>query len=397
MKAVSWQMRLPFPWILALRYLKSARRDAYVSFLSLLAGGGIALGTAALLLVLSALNGLQELLRSDVLARTPHLELTLPAGVDPAPIATQLEAVEGVEEVRRLRRGRGWLLVGGRIVSAEIVGFEGSLPSFFAGAKGAGEGVWLGETVARSWGLETGDLVDLVSPRPSLTPMGPQPRIHRQPLVGTFQIGRTEQDAPRVAIPLAVAEKLLGGGVPLIELRTASLETALDLQPQIAALLPAGSRVASWKDLNRGLFFALRLEKVLMFVSVFLIVPIAAMALVTVLVLLVASKRSEIGILRAFGATGRDLRAAFLLLGSLLAGSGLLLGCALGLSGAVVLDRYHVLRPPGDAYFLDHVPLRIELPDVMVVVGVTALLALVSAAWAARRAAALEPVEALRR
>ena len=161
--------------------------------------------------------------------------------------------------------------------------------------------------------------------------------------------------------------------------------------------MPAGSRLQTWQDLNRGLFFALRLEKALMFVSVFLIVPIAAMALVTVLVLLVASKRTEIGILKAFGARSAELRSAFLLLGGLLASFGLGAGTALGLGGSWLLDHYRLLRPPGDIYFIDHVPFLIEGGDLAAVMLSTALLALGSAAWAARRAAAVAPLEALRR
>jgi len=396
----SWQMRLPFPAILALRYLRSARRDAYVSFLSLLAAGGIMVGTTALILVLAALNGLQDFLRTDVLKRTPHLEIALPSEAEAPAVLERLRSESGVVEARQLRRGRGWLTIGGRIVNVELVGFEGTLPRFFAGARGGGEigeGIWVGDTLALSWGLEPGELVDVVSPRPTLTPIGPQPRIHRLGLAGTFRTGRTERDTPRVALPLATAERLLGPEPRLVEVTTRGLDEALALAPRLAPLLPEGSRVATWKDLNRGLFFALELEKVLMFVSVFLIVPIAAMALVTVLVLLVASKRAEIGILRTCGATPRDLRSAFLLLGTILAGSGLVLGGVLGIGGAHLFDRYRLLRPPGDVFFLDHVPFEVAGGDLLAIFGATAVLALFSAVWAARRAAALEPVEALRR
>ena len=127
-------MRLPLPWLLALRYLKSSRRDAYVSLLSALATGGITLGVAALILVLSGLAGLQGVLRDDVLSRTPHLEIELPPEADAAALAEELRQVEGIHGARRILRARGWLLARGSAVDVEMVGYEGTLPHFFPGA-----------------------------------------------------------------------------------------------------------------------------------------------------------------------------------------------------------------------------------------------------------------------
>ena len=134
-----------------------------------------------------------------------------------------------------------------------------------------------------------------------------------------------------------------------------------------------------------------------MFVSVFLIVPVAAMALITVLVLLIASKRGEIGMLRAMGATAGELRHAFLGLGLALGAIGLGLGTALGVTAAWILDRYEVLTPPGDVYFIEHIPFVIQGQDLALVVGAAAGLMIASSIYGARRAALLEPVEALRR
>lgn len=393
----SWPMRLPFPWLLALRYLKSTRRDAYVTFLSVLAAGGIALGVAALLVVLAALSGLQHFLRRDVLSRTPHLEIELPPETAAADLVGRVASQPGVEAAHRILRGRGWLRAGGRVTPVEVLGFEGRLPHFFPDARGEGEGVWIGDLVAASWGLEVGDLVDLVSPRPTLTPFGPQPTVRQLRIAGTYRTGRTEDGERRLAVPLAAAERLFGDRQGRIEVRGARLEDAPELARRLAPILPPGSRVLTWQDFNRPLFFALRLEKALMFVSVFLIVPVAAMALITVMALLVSSKRGEIGMLQAMGATPADVRRAFRLLGTLLAGLGLGLGVGLGLGAAVLLDRFHLVKPPGDVYFIDHVPFRIEPFDLLAVVGATLVLTTLSTLVAARRAASLGTVEALGR
>nr|XP_061804848.1 lipoprotein-releasing system transmembrane protein LolC-like [Nerophis lumbriciformis] len=399
---LSWQHRLPLPATLALRYLRSARRDAYVSFLGLLAFGGVALGVAAMVLVLAALSGLQSFLRQDVMARTPHLEIELAAPDGETPNASttllaELGAVDGVVEVHRLLRGRGWVMADGQPQAVQLIGFEGNLPQFFADATGRAEGLYLSDRLAAVWGLSPGDPVQVVSPRPTLTPLGPQPRIHRLRLAGTFAAGQTEDHEQRLALPIETARRLLGDTGERLEVRAAGFDEALALAGPLRQRLPAGSRLRTWSELNRPLFFALRLEKSLMFVSLFLIVPVAGMALVTVLALLISSKRSEIGMLQAMGFGRRRVRRVFLLLGSGLALGGMLSGALLGIVGAKLLDRFQVLSPPGDVYYLQHIPFHIEAGDLLAVALATSLLTLSSTLWAARRAAALRPVEALRR
>ncbi|MDA8020240.1 MAG: FtsX-like permease family protein [Thermoanaerobaculia bacterium] len=395
-------MSLPVSGLLAVRYLKSARRDAYVTFLSLLAAGGIALGVAALVLVLAALSGLQAFLREDVLARTPHMEIELPDGTDPAPLIDDLGSREGVVAVHRLLRGHGWLLPGGGSwVDVAVVGFEGGVPTFFQQSREQQEdtladGVLVPESILYRYGLQRGSLVELASPRPTLTPLGPRPRLHQVRIAGVFTAGSTEENEARVAVPFELARSLFGSGRQRLEVRAGSLEEALELAPRLAIGLPDGAVLRSWKDLNRGLFFALQLEKRLMFLSIFLIVPIAAMALVTVLALLVSAKRGEIGMLHALGATPRQVERAFFGLGSLLAGTGLVLGGLLGVLGSVLLDRFQLVAPPGDVYFVTHVPFRLEGPDLFGIFGATLLFTLASAWVAARRASAFRPVEALR-
>ncbi len=391
---LAWQMTLPLPFLLALRYLKSARSEAFVTFLSALATLGIALGVTVLILVLAGLSGLQAFLRTDVMARTPHL-LVDASEDDAEGLAERLAAVPGVVEVRRLLRGRGWLLSEDRPLSVAVVGYEGELPRFFPDASSREPGLYVDSLTARRWGLQPGDVVEVVSPRPTLTPLGPQPRIHALELYGTFAVGRTEQNEHRIALPLETARRLFGARQTRYEVTAAGFEEALELAGRIEPLLGTGSELKTWKDLNRGLFFALRLERILMFASVFLIVPVAAGALVTVLGILISSKRGEIGMLQAMGAAPGDLRRGFLALGLLLAVSGLVLGLAGGIGGAWVLDRFELVRP-GEAYFIDYVPFCVEAADLVAVIVATLLLTVFSAVYAAHRAASHRAVEALR-
>lgn len=386
---------LGLPTLLALRYLRSTRKDAFITFLSAVCAGGIALGVAALVLSLAALSGFQQALRGEVLARTPQIDVQLPAGSDLGAARAAALAVPGVRGAHGELRGRGWLVLGGRAQGVEVVGFEGALPRSFPRPRGEGEGIYLGEALAQRHGVRAGDVVELVSPRPTLTPFGPQPRSTRLPIAGVFATGRTEQEE-RAAVPLARAASLLGGGDPRLEIEASDLDAALALAPALRAALPPGSRVRTWQDLNRGLFFALRLEKTVMFVAVFLIVVVAALALIADLALVIASKRGEIGILGAMGATPAALRNAFLALGGLLAGLGVTAGAGLGIGGAWVLDHYRLLALPRHVYFVDYVPFIVRPGDLAAILVLTAGLALVCAAYAARRAATLSPVEAMR-
>jgi lipoprotein-releasing system permease protein len=387
---------LPFPAVIALRYLRSTRKDAFVSFLSAVAAGGMALGVAALILALAALSGFQRALRGEILARTPHLEVELPPGADPAAAKARALAVAGVAGGQLVLHGRGWLLADGKAQAAELVGFDGAVPRSFPAAAGRAAGLYVGDALARRWGLRPGDVLDVVSPRPTLTPLGPQPRVRSLPLAGTFAVGKSEQEE-RAALPLQVARGLLGGDDLRLELETAGLDAALAVAPRVASALPPGSVVRSWRELNRPLFFALRLEKAVMFVAVFLIVVVAALALVADLALIVASKRAEIGMLGAMGAAPAALRRSFLLLGGLLAGLGTGAGAAVGGVGAWLLDRYRVVALPQRVYFLDYVPFHVRPTDLAAVLGLTMALALLASFYAAQRAASLRPVEALRR
>jgi lipoprotein-releasing system permease protein len=387
---------LPFPAILALRYLRSTRRDAFASFLSAVAAGGLALGVAALILSLAVISGFQSALRSELLGRTPQVEVELPAGADAEAAREAVRRVAGVVAVQIQVRGSGWVVEEGKVQPVELVGFDGEVPRSFPGAAGRPEGLYVPAALAARWGLATGQTLDVVSPRPTLTPFGPQPRVRSVPLAGTYEGGRTQEERERVALSRKVAESLLGTADRRLDVAAADLDAALAVAGRLPAALPKGSEVRTWKELNRPLLFALRLEKLVMFVAVSLIVLVASLALVADLALVISSKQSEIGILGTMGATPAALRQAFVLLGGLVAGSGMLVGTVLGVGGAWVLDRYRLLPVPG-VYFLDYVPFRVQAEDLALVLLLTFVLALGSSLYAAQRAAALDPVEALRR
>lgn len=386
-----------FPLALALRYLRSTRKDAFASFLSLVAALGIGLGVAALVLALAALTGMQKALRAEIVERTPALAITVPAGADVAEVAAAVARQAEVASVQRVLDGRGWIVAAGRAVPVAITGYEGELPVDFPGEDGRAAGLYVGSGTAARLGLVPGSIVTVVSPRPTLTPFGPQPRRVTLRMAGRFDSGRAEE-VPRIALPLDRAEALFGTARPKRLLAaTVDLDAALEVADRLRRELPAGSRVDTWRDLNRPLFFALRLEKSVMFVAVSLIVVVAALALVADLSLVAATKRRELGLLVAMGASVAQLRRAFFWIGAILGGAGALGGATLGAAVAVLLESTRAIRMPSDVYFLDYLPFSVPVSDMLLVMGVALALALLCAVHGANRATRFDPVLALKR
>lgn len=393
------RLDLPFPPSLALRYLRSTRRDAFVTFLSAVAAGGLILGVAALILALSALSGFHDVLLGEVRSHTPDLEVTPASNGDLESVEETLARQVEVAFAQQIVEGRGWIVSADRIRAVDIVGFEKRLPASFPA--GAGEsrqraGLYVGDRLMTVWGLQPGQIVDVASNLPTLTPFGPQPRLHRLAIAGSYVAARTEEQE-RIAIPLASAETLFDRPRRRLELELVPGASPEALARRLRQRLPPGSVVKTWRQLNRPLLFALHLEKTLMFVAVSLIVLVAALALIADLALIVSNKRPELGMLGAMGASSGQLRRAFLWLGGLLAAVATFTGAVLGVAAAVILDRTQLLSLSGNVYFIHYVPFHVRPLEVAEVILLATLLSVAGASFVARRAAALSPVEALRR
>jgi lipoprotein-releasing system permease protein len=390
---------LPFSLALALRYLRSTRKDAFVSFLSIVAAAGIGLGVAALVLALAALTGMQQALTGEILARTPAVEIQLPPGLERAAVEALAESIgrdPQVTSVQQALSGNGWIVAAGRVAPVALTGFAGTVPTQFPGAAGQVSGLYLGDREAARLGIAPASIVTIASPKPTLTPFGPQPRTVNLRVAGLFRSGKSEQQA-RAALPIDRAEQLFGADRPRrLFVGVTTLEAAAAVEGRLAAILPAGARVSTWKELNRPLFFALRLEKSVMFVAVSLIVAVAALALIADLSLIAANKRREIGLLVAMGGSQATLRAAFCWLGAMLGALGTFAGAVFGSLVAVVLDRARLIRMPGDVYFLDYLPFAVPVGDLAVIVAVTLAWALACSWYGAVRVARLDPMAALR-
>ena len=406
---------LSFSSMLAIRFLRSSRSGALITRLSGMTSAGLGLGVAALILALSVLSGFQTNLLDDELTRSPQLVVEGLKLSDLSQLQETMAGLSGIKSVQKLSRGRGWLIDSDEFRPVELIAFEKSLPSWFPEASRAGSGLvdetsksglWLSDRRARAWALRTGDKVQIVSPRATLTPIGrPIPMRRQLTVVGTWQEGR-DPETERAAGPWSLLGPLVGTGSTTldVELEDSAMaeKVAEALRLRVAALEQAGTSggqmtVKTWRDLNAGLLFVLRLEKALVFIAVFLIVMVASFALISALALILSAKQGEIGVLSAMGARPQALRAAFFQLGLLLTLAGASAGAALGISLAFILDRFELVHLPQGIYIVDYLPFLIRPFDLAVVLVACFGFATLSSIWAARRVGRLNPIEAIRR
>ncbi len=388
-----------FVWHVALRYFRSTRADAHIRVLSSLTAGGLAVGTAALVLALAALSGFQNHLLRDLAQHTPALQVELGGGADgaAASLVDRVTAVDGVAAAQELLYARGWLADRTGVWAVEVVGYEKTPPAWIPVEEAAVPGLIVPVSVALRMGLVVGGTARVVSPRPGLTPVGARPRMRTLPVAAIYDSGRAKYEDLPVLLPLEQAAALFAGGDRRLDLTLAPAADPEHVAADLRAEIPADEgTVTTWRQANRALLFVLRLEKSLVFSAVALIVAVAAFALLAALSLVLSSKRSEVGVLAAMGAPPARLQRLFLALGALLSVGGAGFGGAVGAGVAVLLDRFRVLSLPSDVYIVDYVPFLVRGRDVLVVVTSTIVFTGAASLLSARRASRLDPVEAMR-
>jgi lipoprotein-releasing system permease protein len=252
--------------------------------------------------------------------------------------------------------------------------------------------------MARLLGVIAGDPVTVISPKGALTAVGLVPKMRRYTVAGIVELGMHEYDSSLAFMSLPLAQEFAGLGTAVsgIDVKLDDPFDAKRVGAQIAAQLGFPYWIRDWMDMNRNLFAALQLEKLALFVIVTIIVLVAAFAIIGHLVLLVADKRKEIGILKAIGASSTMITAVFLAVGMSIGLVGTVAGAAVGLSLIWVQNTYKIIRLAGDVYQIDYLLMKLTWPDFLLVVGATLILSFLATILPARRAGALAPVDVLR-
>jgi lipoprotein-releasing system permease protein len=405
---------LPFELFLGLRYLRSAGQRANLSLFVWIGVGGVFLGVAALILVLAVMTGFQDSIRDKIIEANPHL---LIFQVGSAGLADADAVAERVRSVPGVRSATPFVLQpalftsgGGGAHGGLIRGVDLTNPNVLADLRShlrsgsldplqTGEGaLLLGAELARTLGVITGEAVTVISPKGALTAVGLVPKMRRYTVAGLVEVGMHEYDSTLAFMSLPMAQEFagLGSGVSGIDVKLLDPFDAKRVGAAIAAQLGFPYWMRNWMDMNRNLFAALQLEKLALFIIVTIIVLVAAFAIIGHLVLLVAEKRKEIGILKAIGASSATITAAFLAVGMIIGLVGTLAGAAVALTLIWVQNTYKIIRLAGDVYQIDYLLMKLTWPDFLLVVGATLVLSFLATILPARRAGALAPVDVLR-
>lgn len=391
---------MSFSWFIAKRYLWSKRRHPFVGVVSTISVLGILVGVAALVTVLAVMNGFDEELKSRLVGMRSHLVVEKDGVFDDAlAVSTRLRAVKGVKGVAPYVEGQALLQAGewgsGVLVRGIDPLAERSVTEFFKyltqGSLGRRpEGIVIGSEMAKRARLTLGSKLSLA------TQSTEKPAFFT--VEGIFSSGMYEFDANLVFLDIRNAQGVFGldGAVSGLSVAWKSAHQAERAKETLQRELGFPFFVRSWMDLNKTLFSALALEKLVMFLILALIILVACLNIAGSLTILVMDKTKDIGVLRALGASPADLMKIFALDGLMLGLAGAFTGLAVGLLLCFGLKEYKWLELPKEIYYVDHLPVSLDLRDAALVALTAVALSFVSALYPARMAGKLDPVKALR-
>ncbi|MBN9405547.1 MAG: lipoprotein-releasing ABC transporter permease subunit [Burkholderiales bacterium] len=415
--------RLSFETLLGWRYTRAgraARRNGFISFISGASMLGIALGVAALIVVLSVMNGFRKDVTDRMLSIISDVEVFAPDGgalLDPALTLAEVRRNPQVVGAAPYVGGQGLLARGEAMQGVMVRGIDPALepqvtevaaqlkntllPQLTPGSFG----ILLGNDLARKLGVMTGDTVTLIAPSGQVTPAGVVPRLKQMTVLGTFSSGHYEYDSALAMLNIQDAERIFRLEGPTgIRLKLRDKDQARAVADQLAASLSGNLLILDWTRQNSSWFAAVQLEKRMMFIILTLIVAVAAFNLVSTLVMTVQDKRADIAILRTLGASPASIMKIFVVQGALVGVIGTLAGLALGLLIAFNIDvivpflerLFHASFLPQDIYLISKMPSDPQSSDIVPIALISLLLSFVATIYPSWRASRVNPAEALR-
>ena len=413
-------MKLPYELLVGLRYTRAKRRNHFISFISLISMAGIALGVAALIVVLSVMNGFQKELRTRILGVASHIQVTaingelhnwLEVGRQTLQHPEVKAAAPFVQAQAMLSRDE---TVRGTLVRGIIPELEDKVADFGRFMKAGklenlqpgGFGIVLGSDLANAMGVTLEDKVTLIAPQGTVTPAGVVPRLRSFTVVGIFEAGMYEYDSGLALIDMSDAQLLyrLGDGVSGVRLKLDDLFRAPRVARELVPLIQEDAYISDWTRSHANFFRAVQIENNMMFIILSLIVAVAAFNIVSTLVMAVTDKQADIAILRTLGASPRSIMAVFVVQGALIGVIGLGLGVVGGVALALNIDVVvpFIERVLGtqflakDVYYISQLPSELQWGDVTGITAIAFVLALAATLYPSWRASRVNPAEALR-
>lgn len=408
---------MSFEFFVGKRYLFTKQTEAFVGLITLLSTLGVAVGVMVLIVVIAVMTGFETELMHRILDVEAHV-LVMRYGdpiSEPDKLLETIESVDGVSSAApfiysqamlrsasnvsiAVLRGVDPQTIGCRLktVGRKCIGTELGSKQVQTGLPAA-TGVVLGKVLAEKLKVEPGDRLQLVSAKSG--PGGGQvPTVKRIKVLGLVETGMNEYDGNMVFLALNDLQQMLNMGTTVtgIEVRTKAIFAARDLAESILQKLDFPYWAQDWMQMNKNLFAMLKLQKVVMFIILILIVLVAAFNIASALIMMVMEKTRDIAILKTMGATNKSIRRIFMLRGMVIGIIGTAIGLGSGILLCGVLQRYQFIQLPGDVYFLDTLPVRLEMWDALIIVCATLLICFAATLYPARQAARFNPVEGIR-
>ncbi|MGD8504229.1 MAG: lipoprotein-releasing ABC transporter permease subunit [Syntrophobacterales bacterium] len=412
---------MSYELFIGLRYLKAKRKQTFVSLITLISIAGVMVGVTALIVVLAVMNGFKEDLREKILGVTSHVVISRFDGniTNYQQVNLQVEQVKGVTAATPFIYTQVMISSRQSISGAVLRGIDpetavkvinlarnlrtGSLEELGvvdrSGDTTTTPGIILGNELARNLGVVRGEPVTVISPLGRLTPLGRVPRSQTFRVSGIFDSGMYEYDSTLAYVSLGAAQRFLGIGdrVTGIEVRVDDIyradRVARDISKTLAGY-PYWSR--DWMRMNKNLFSALKLEKIVMFIILTLIILVAAFNIIGTLIMVVIEKTRDIAILKSMGATRRSIMKIFMIEGMVIGLVGTMLGLLGGYTLCELLATYQFIELPQDVYYISTLPVKMDPLDVTIIALAAIAISLVATVYPAWQASRLDPAEAIR-
>ena len=406
--------------LVGLRYTRAKRRNHFISFISLTSMMGIALGVAALIVVLSVMNGFQKEVRARILGVVAHVQISGTGNRldDWQAVAREAAANPQVKAAAPFVNGQGMVMLGANVRGVVVRGVVPDLEQkvaeiglrMVAGRLDAlvpGEfGIVLGAELARAIGASVDDKVTLIAPQGLVTPAGIIPRLKQFTVVGVFEVGMFEYDSTLALIHFADAQKLysMGDAASGVRLKLNDLFQSREVTRDLMTRLRGDLYIADWTRSHANYFRAVQIEKTMMFIILLLIVAVAAFNIVSTLVMAVTDKQADIAILRTLGASPGGILKIFMVQGALIGVIGTFIGVVGGVALALNIDvvvpflerLFSVQFLSREVYYITELPSDLQGGDVVAIGLVSLLLSLLATIYPSLRAARVNPAEALR-
>lgn len=402
-----------FEWFVSLRYLRAKRKQKFISLITLISILGVAVGVLALIVVLSVWTGFTEGLRDQIIGVNAHALVQRHGGMiaDLPGVTAKIEAVAGVEATTPYIYTQALISSAAHSTGVVLRGIDAAsaLRVLGIGQKmKAGQlidldrpheipAIILGRDMARQLQVGVGDKVRLLSPNGPLSPMGVMPRIRTCVLVGIFETGMFEYDSTMGFISLDTARGLtdLRREVHGIEIRVKDIDQADRTAAAVQQALGQGYSVRDWMQLNQNMFAALKLEKLGIFIALDLIILVAALNIISALIMVVMEKNRDIAILKSMGATTKAIMRIFFYQGAVIGLSGTVLGVASGLTVCAILKHSKLIELPANVYPMSTMPIKVVPFDVTVIAVSAMLITLAATLYPSWKASKIRPAEAL--